>query len=324
MKNLILTLLLLTICSRPSQAQLNLVPNPSFEDTLNCDSFTYYIYAGYPWFTPTNCTPDYYYGLNPSCGHSALQNPTGYQLPFDGIAYVGLYMADPNGGPIGISNSRDYICCSLIDTLIFNEDYYIEFFVSRANNFSLATDDIGVYVSSQIPINSGCSYLPYQPQVENSQGNIITDSINWIKISGTFTAQGGEKYLTIGNFKDSMNTTIIDADSGNGLNNNSYYYIDKVSLIPLDSLQGIISFVEKEESIIVFPNIVNRGSSMTVTSNLNNNCTFDLILTEGRKIKSGIIHPGNNQIDSDGLAIGIYILNIVEEKARLSKKIVVY
>lgn len=319
-----LILLILLVLSRPSHAQLNLVPNPSFEDTLNCDSFTYYIYAGYPWFTPTNCTPDYYYGLNPTCGNSALQNPTGYQLPFDGIAYVGLYMADPNGGPIGVSNSRDYICSSLIDTLIFNEDYYIEFFVSRANNFSLATDDIGVYVSSQIPINSGCSYLPYQPQVENTQGNIITDSINWIKISGTFTAQGGEKYVTIGNFKDSLNTTIIDADNGSGLNNNSYYYIDKVSLIPLDSLQGLNSNLSIVESISVYPSLIQSGHSFHIFSKENRDCTLNIYTLEGKCIKYGMIHSGDNLISSNDLNCGFYIINISMGISIISKKIVVY
>ena len=173
-----------------AEAQINLVPNPSFEDTLNCDSFQIY-QAGFPWFNPTDCTPDYYYGLSPTCGNSALQNQNGYQLPYDGNAYVGIYLADPIWGFI---NTRDYICVELIDTLKFSKEYFVEFYISRSNNFALATDDIGAYLSSQVPINTGCSYLPYQPQIENTQGNIITDSLNWTKISGVFTAQGGEKY----------------------------------------------------------------------------------------------------------------------------------
>jgi OOP family OmpA-OmpF porin len=213
-------LLIMLYCSIPAWAQINLVPNPSFEDTLNCDSFKTY-HAGFPWFTPTNCTPDYYYGASPTCGTSAFQNPAGYQLPYDGIAYIGLYATDG-------TTTREYICIELNDTLLFNKDYFLEFYVSRANQFSLATDDIGAHLSTLLPINTGCYYLPYLPQVENPQGNIITDSLSWTRISGVFTAQGGEKYLTIGNFKDSSNTTVVDADNGNGVNNSSYYYIDKV------------------------------------------------------------------------------------------------
>lgn len=321
MKNLILTMLLLTICTR-SDGQLNLVPNSGFEDTLNCNNFWGYL-MGSPWFTPTNCTPDYYYGLSPTCafGSSAVQNAAGFQLPLDGIAYVGIYLAMP---VISFIGTRDYICTQLSDSLIATKEYYLEFHVSRANKYYLATDDIGAYVSSQIPINTGCSYLPYQPQVENLQGNIITDSLNWTKISGVFTAQGGEKYITIGNFKDSLNTTIIDADNGNGEYNNSYYYIDKVSLIPMDSLQGLSQFNGKEDLIQVFPSLVKSGVTILVNSQLLHDCIFELFLSDGRRIKTGILNPGNNKLVSDGLSSGLYILNVIDEKRLISKKIVVY
>ena len=66
-----ITFLLLLFNLPQAEAQINLVPNPSFEDTLNCDSFQIY-QAGFPWFNPTDCTPNYYYGLNPICGLSKL------------------------------------------------------------------------------------------------------------------------------------------------------------------------------------------------------------------------------------------------------------
>jgi hypothetical protein len=169
--------------------------------------------------------------------------------------------------------------------------------------FALATDDIGAYISQQIPINSGCSFLPYQPQVENPQGNILTDSLNWTKISGIFTAQGGENYLTIGNFKDSTNTTIIDADSGNGEYNNAYYYIDKVSLIPLDSLQGINDVNNFGKSINVFPTFFTKGATFQVNSNISQDCNFELFSIDGRKVLSGIIQHGNNYLKSENLRV---------------------
>lgn len=314
-----LILLILFISTTRSHAQLNLVPNPSFEDTLNCDSFQIY-HAGFPWFTPTNCTPDYYYGLNPTCGNSALQNPTGFQTPFDGIAYVGIFLAKPISG----LGTRDYISVELTDSLILGEEYQLEFYVSRANMYYLATDDIGAFFSSFIISGNGFGFLPYQPQVENPQGNIITDSLNWTKISGVFTAQGGEKYLTIGNFKDSTNTTIIDADNGNGDSPSAYYYIDKVSLIAVDSLQGLNTLNGKEDLIQVFPSLLKSGATILVNSQMFHDCIFELFLSDGRRIKNGILNPGNNRLVSDGLPSGVYILNVIDEKRLFSKKIVVY
>ena len=303
-----------------AEAQLNLVANPSFEDTLNCNNFPFY-QAGFPWFTPTNCTPDYYYGLIPTCGYSALQNQNGHQIPYDGNAYVGIFLADPLGTGI---NAREYITVGLLDTLLPNEEYFIEFFISRANLYYLATDDIGAYVSSQLPLNTGCSYLSYQPQVENPQGNIVTDSLNWTQISGIFTAQGGEMFLTIGNFKDSINTTVVDADNGNGEYNNAYYYIDKISLIPLDSLQNLNENTEKYNLIKVFPTLLQQGKLITVISKLVNISSYELFNVDGKIIKKGGIYPGSNQIEFNKCVPGLYLLNVLSENGRIVEKIVLY
>lgn len=303
-----------------AEAQINLVPNPSFEDTLNCDSFKFY-QASLPWFTPTNCTPDYYHGVNPSCGNSAIQNPTGYQLPYDGIAYVGMFFAKPLNSSVG---TREYITTELIDTLTAGKEYQLIFFVSRANMYYLATDDIGAYISQQAPSGSGCFHLPFIPQIENPQGNIITDSTNWTSISGLYTAIGGEKYLTIGNFKDSINTTIIDADNGIGDSPSAYYYIDKVSLIQLDSLQSLNNEIDNERVIFIYPSLCQSGSNIWVDLKLNISSRFIFYSLDGKILLNGLLYSGKNQIVTEKLSAGVYILSINTRKGIISSKIVIY
>ncbi len=302
-----------------AEAQLNLVPNPSFEDTLNCDSFQFHN-ASQPWFTPTSCTPDYYYGLNPTCGTSALQNQSGYQLPYDGIAYIGMFVAMPIISSIG---TRDYITTELIDTLIAGKEYKLEFFVSRANQFYLATDDIGAYLSHQAPNGNGCFYLPLIPQIENLQGNIITDSTNWTTISGIYTAIGGEKYLTIGNFKDSSVTTIIDADNGNGEYQNAYYYIDKVSLIPLDSLQGIAPSNDISQLINIFPTVAIAGSLLTVNVKSGKQVVAQVYTLDGRLSRSLVLTNGTNYLNTSELSVGLYFIAIKIDNVIIYKKVLI-
>jgi hypothetical protein len=62
---------------------------------------------------------------------------------------------------------------------------------------------------------------------------IITDTANWVKISGIYKAQGGEKYITIGNFFADSNTKIV-VTSPTGVPQ-AAYLLDDVSVIPLDS-----------------------------------------------------------------------------------------
>jgi hypothetical protein len=318
--NAIKVFLLLLLFSPQMRAQLNLVPNSSFEDTLNCDSFTYYPNVGYPWFTPTDCTPDYYYGLQPSCGYSALQNPSGFQIPFDGIAYVGIFVAKPPNS----YGTREYITSQLLDTLLGGKQYKLQFYVSRANYFGYATDDIGAYFSSQPPSSLNCLNLPLIPQVENPQGNIITDSINWTPISGIYTATGGELFITIGNFKDSINTTYVDADSGNGMSTSAYYYIDMVSLISVDSIIGLNDFSNNNNSITIFPNPVKRGESIKIDINKNEAIKLNLYSVDGKLVKVLETNSEVVEIPTNDLEVGYYVLTIDNFKNRKYFKILIF
>ena len=71
-------------------AQQNLVPNWSFEDTVNCSTWSYPTLICYPWFNPTISTPDYF-TTYPSCGINVYTNLQGYQLPKSGNAFSGLF-----------------------------------------------------------------------------------------------------------------------------------------------------------------------------------------------------------------------------------------
>lgn len=64
------------------------------------------------------------------------------------------------------------------------------------------------------------------PQIVST--SIITNTVGWTKIEGTFIADGTEKYLYIGNFKDDYNTQYIDNSNNNKYGDDAYYYIDDV------------------------------------------------------------------------------------------------
>jgi hypothetical protein len=75
------------------------------------------------------------------------------------------------------------------------------------------------------------------PQIQNS--TFISDTMNWVKVSGSFIANGGEKFLTIGNFQpDSLTDTLVVINNPINYFNAAYYYIDDVSLT-LDSTTSI-------------------------------------------------------------------------------------
>ncbi len=175
----------------------NLVVNGDFEDTTNCLGFKTFN-TSFPWYTPTTSTPDYFYGLTPTCGNPALDNPSGYQYPYSGVAYIGMYLHD--------GSTRDYISEKLGDTLISGHHYRVNFYTSRANLFSYSTDKLGMYISNSKITGIGYGFLPYSPQINNTPGIFMNDTINWMNITGIYTAIGGEDYITIRNFSDIPST----------------------------------------------------------------------------------------------------------------------
>ncbi len=71
------------------------------------------------------------------------------------------------------------------------------------------------------------------PHIENTSG-IITDTLNWIAITGTFIATGNEKYMVIGDFRTDVmtNTMVINPTFSATLVND--VCIDDVSVIDID------------------------------------------------------------------------------------------
>ncbi|MBK7666004.1 MAG: T9SS type A sorting domain-containing protein [Sphingobacteriaceae bacterium] len=61
-------------------------------------------------------------------------------------------------------------------------------------------------------------------------GNTIGDTLNWIEVSGTFTASGNESYLTLGNFLSDAATTKT-VSNGSQTTDLNFYFIDDVSVI---------------------------------------------------------------------------------------------
>lgn len=212
MKKIILHIILLFGLSLNLSAQVNLVPNPSFEDSLGCPLGFGQISLTNYWYSPNLATPDYFHEC--SIAYGVPINVYGYQPARTGIAYAGAIMT---GG------YREYISSRLSNPLVRDKNYCVEFFVNMASvSFPMPSDTVslGVYLSNDSVFNSTAGILPYSPQILNALGQNVHDTANWTRISGIYKALGGEQYITIGNFY---------ADEF--FFGSNYYYVDDVSII---------------------------------------------------------------------------------------------
>jgi hypothetical protein len=180
------------------------------------------------WNAPSCGSPDYFNAIYPSSVASdgvptnAFTTPTYTLNANSGNGYAGLF-AYTNGG------YREYLQSPLNCSLIAGLMYNVSFYVSLAGKSPMACNNLGAYISTSTITTSSSLVLPYTPQVNSS--SVINNKGSWTKISGNYTASGGEQYVTVGNFYDTPNTTTVTCPSGS-LTGNAYYYVDDVSITP--------------------------------------------------------------------------------------------
>ncbi len=223
MKTNKITLLVFCILLCFSANAQNLVPNPSFEAYQSiypyfCDcgslsspwggAISDTIYLTPPWYSPSTGSPDCFKTCSPGINYQVPQNWFGFQYPRTGIGYalIGCRKFHPDYW----KDYREYLQVKLISPLQANRQYYAEFYISLIDTAIYTVDRIGLFFSDTViflPLGV-TDPLPFVPQITNPEYNYITDDTNWVKISGIYTAHGGEQFITIGNFM-TMQTRII-------------------------------------------------------------------------------------------------------------------
>lgn len=200
-------------------AQGNLVPNPSFELNTGCPMGNGQFYIVVDWKNPTGGSPDYFH----ACGAVGIQVPSnfnGYQMAHTDSAYIGL---------VAYSDGYfEYIRVKLIDSLDQGKIYCIQYYVSLAEQSMYATMAPQAFLSKDSIFSSSWNQLSYSPQI--ADWSIISDTTNWIGISGEFVAQGGEQYLTIGHFISPTNTIVDTINTNPSASPCSYFYVEDVSV----------------------------------------------------------------------------------------------
>ena len=244
-----IVLLFVIICAFASaNAQINLVRNPSFEQYSTCpDNLDEAKYSDYwmsldsswsppDWIHDPFGVPDF---CNVCASYSDVSVPLNfrfYHYPRTGNAMMQVLMFWVNSDT---GEARDYLQGHLSQTLTLGHTYSVTFYAVLEN--SLGINRIGAYLDDgtiDTTHQYGSTQSQYTPQVVDTA--ILTDTFNWTKIQGTFTADGTERLITIGNFSDRFHTSISPtADTvGCGLYGDCYdwYLIDDVSVIDCANL----------------------------------------------------------------------------------------
>ncbi len=216
----------------------NLVLNPGFQNFSSCPTGISEFYLCTNWATATTAasdscsTPDLYATCSSTIGGVNIPNCLlGYHTAYTGTGFAGQILGDGVPGCLQTGdNYREYIEGTLSTPLTAGQNYLVVVYMSLADASMWGSNSYGIYFTNTQYVYDACPnpLIGVTPQLEMC-GPAIMDTVNWVPVQWIYTATGGEKYMTLGNFKDDANTNHVTHNCGS-FNPYIYYYIGYVSV----------------------------------------------------------------------------------------------
>lgn len=222
----------------------SLIVNGSFEDYDVCPkTFTEkgQILKIPGWYSPSKGTPDYF-NICSKINVNVPVNLMGHQWAKEGNAYIGLISAEHPDikNNRRTRNYREYIQTELKSSLKKDSIYKLSFYLSLAPNSKFALNYMGAAITCKKLKGRHTVILTDKVVACTDTSKIITERGDWFLVESVFKANGGEKFLTIGNFidDDQMKYELLNiSDLRKSLQEKinftgvAYYYVDDVSLV---------------------------------------------------------------------------------------------
>src|SRR5574337_537454 len=227
---LIIYLILICISVRCQE----LVPNGSFEEFKNCPAHEACFNGNVlDWFSTNKATPDLFATCSPNKFSNANNSSGTKAKPFAGNAYVGIALYYK-----GHPNYREYIGVKLMRSLKADSLYSFRMRLRITEYAKYSVDTIQVAFVNKRIHRKGNRAMGLVGKII-SLPNIANDTLDWCIIHFCYRAQGGERYLIIGNFE-------ADSESGAlsnklyvkqvGVREGSYEYVGDCSFYTIDSV----------------------------------------------------------------------------------------
>jgi gliding motility-associated-like protein len=188
------------------------------------------------WFEPNNSSPELFNNCSIIPFFQVPSNRSGFQYAKQGNGYFGIGLASSLDNSI---TANEYISTTLKRPLKEKYTYCVSFYVALAQwPTNCAFDRMGALITKEIPTYPFEDRILESPQIESPAGVTLTDTLNWTLVQDSFVAQGGEQYLTIGQFNAFSDLT-LETFGGNPTFYETYYYIDSIVVLECAPPDGL-------------------------------------------------------------------------------------
>lgn len=227
--SILLSLFCATLATAQDQEGLNLLENGSFENIDGKMKKLGDIEKAVGWMRPTAAKPDLFVADTKIPEIDPKTNPYGSEEAHEGQNFAGI---------VGYSNNnkvpRSYLMAKLNEPMKKGMKYCVNMYVSLAELSKYASNNIGINFSSKEHTSTEKVTLLDEFSVIDIDNKVFNATYNWDRVCGTYTAKGGEKYITIGNFETNEATKEERVKKAKDLKGTqiiaAYYYIDDISV----------------------------------------------------------------------------------------------
>lgn len=203
----------------------------------------------------------------------------------------------------------------LISPLISGKKYNVEFYVSLVDSCWYAINSLGACLTTNGIGNNLDDIFTLIPQIQNPDTFFLAAKDKWMKVSGSFFADGTERFIAIGNFRNNQNTdTILVHQSSNWVQ--AHYYLDDVS-VTLDTTTGINELEQLKFEI--YPNPAKERVTIE-TAQTNNATTLRLFDVTGREVLTTTLTASKTTIDLSVFSAGVYTAMLLRDDVAVGRR----
>lgn len=250
----------------------NLIENGNFESASNKVRRTGQIDKAENWVSATGESADIFLAGAKMPDVMTPENVYGKEDPKDGENYAGIIVYSYND-----KENRTYITTKLSSPMKKGMRYKVQFSASLAELSKYSSNRLGAHFSKrELSTKEKVPALIEKTHIEHPKQEVFTGMYGWDLVCGEYIAEGGEKYMTIGNFtanndvksernkkpKEIKGRQIIAA----------YYYIDDVSvqlLGPNERCNCPYGEQFEQESATIYQREPNINDKMTTAEKVN-------------------------------------------------------
>ena len=274
MRNLILTITLgmLSVFTFAQDDAQNLVPNGSFESVEKKPKRLGKIESATGWVSPTGSRADLFVSSKMPEIDVPL-NIYGKEVAKEGENYAGIVAYS-----YGDKLKRSYLMIKLDSPLKKGMRYCVKYNASLSEASKYASNNVGAKLSkkafgtdSKLSIIEDASILHF-----NNDNKIFSARYNWTEVCGMFRSEGGEKFITIGNFSSNDDTKSERMKKDTKVKVAqivaAYYYIDDVSVKLLaegDVCDCLADEGNDEYSTLIYQRVVTVTDDMSSNEKVN-------------------------------------------------------